>query len=132
MRRNICDRLQQQQSKMNRNIVKRNTAKQKKKRKNKILYKSCQRKHRQKLESLNMRATALKISPQQKKNIKKKNTKKKYTQNSHNAPTLKANKKQQHIMKLICQKKRERERDKIEKLECIKRKAKQMIGQRNN
>lgn len=80
MRRNICDRLQQQQSKMNRNIVKRNTAKKEKKEK-KILYKSCQRKHRQKLESLNMRATALKISPQQKKKrIQKKKIHTKFTQ----------------------------------------------------
>lgn len=113
MRRNICDRLQQQQSKMNRNIVKRNTAKKRKEKTKYYIKAASENIDKNSSHSICARRPWRFHRNKKKKHKikKKKNTKKKYTQNSHNAPTLKANKKQQHIiiMKLICQKKRERE-----------------------
>lgn len=83
-----------------------------------------------------MPATALKISPQQKK---KKHKKKRIQKKIHTKFTQCADFESEQKTTThnnnetnLPKKERERERDKIEKLECIKRKAKQMIGQRNN
>lgn len=73
-----------------------------------------------------MRATALKISPQQKKKrIQKKKIHTKFTQFADFESKQKKTTHNNNETNLP----KKKERYKIEKLECIKRKAKQMIGQ---